>query len=56
MRSSVGQRNSTQRNSVNRSRKGEVLSETMRGIEELTEADYEFGFSTDLDTDVAPPG
>ncbi|MCL4135525.1 UNVERIFIED_CONTAM: hypothetical protein GTU68_048619 [Idotea baltica] len=28
----------------------------MRGIEELTEASYEYGFSTDLDTDVAPPG
>ena len=25
-------------------------------IEELTESDYEFGFSTDLDTDIAPPG
>ena len=32
------------------------MSETMRGIEKLTEADYEFGFSTDLDTDIAPPG
>jgi Fe-S cluster assembly protein SufB len=32
------------------------MSETMRGVEALTEASYEFGFSTDLDTDVAPPG
>ena len=32
------------------------MSETMRGIEKLTEAEYEFGFSTDLDTDIAPPG
>ena len=32
------------------------MSEATREIEELTEASYEFGFSTDLDTDVAPPG
>ena len=32
------------------------MSETMRDIEKMTEASYEFGFSTDLDTDVAPPG
>ncbi len=32
------------------------MSETMREIEELTEAGYQYGFSTDLDTDIAPPG
>ncbi|MDG2233956.1 MAG: Fe-S cluster assembly protein SufB, partial [Ilumatobacter sp.] len=32
------------------------MSESTRTIEELTESDYEFGFSTDLDTDIAPPG
>ena len=32
------------------------MSETLREIEELTEAEYEYGFSTDLDTDIAPPG
>jgi len=37
-------------------RKGFLMSETMRGIEELTDASYEYGFSTDLDTDVAPTG
>ncbi len=32
------------------------MSETLREIEELTNAGYQYGFSTDLDTDVAPPG
>ena len=32
------------------------MSESTRTIEELTSSDYEFGFSTDLDTDIAPPG
>jgi len=32
------------------------MSESTRTIEELTESDYEYGFSTDLDTDIAPPG
>ena len=32
------------------------MSETMRDVEALADASYEFGFSTDLDTDVAPPG
>ena len=32
------------------------MSETLREIEELTEAGYQYGFSTDLDTDIAPPG
>ena len=32
------------------------MSETLREIKELTEASYEYGFSTDLDTDIAPPG
>ena len=32
------------------------MSETLREIEELSEASYEYGFSTDLDTDIAPPG
>jgi len=32
------------------------MSESLREIEELTEAGYEYGFSTDLDTDIAPPG
>ena len=32
------------------------MSETMQGIEELVDASYEYGFSTDLDTDIAPPG
>ena len=32
------------------------MSESTRTIEELTSADYEYGFSTDLDTDIAPPG
>ena len=32
------------------------MSETLREIEELTQAGYEYGFSTDLDTDIAPPG
>ena len=32
------------------------MSESTQTIEELTESDYEFGFSTDLDTDIAPPG
>ena len=32
------------------------MSDSTQTIEELTESDYEFGFSTDLDTDIAPPG
>ena len=32
------------------------MSDTLREIEELAEASYEYGFSTDLDTDIAPPG
>ena len=32
------------------------MSETLRSIEEMTEASYEYGFSSDLDTDIAPPG
>ena len=32
------------------------MSETLRDIEELTNAGYQYGFSTDLDTDIAPPG
>ena len=32
------------------------MSESTQTIEELAESDYEFGFSTDLDTDIAPPG
>ena len=32
------------------------MSESTRTIEELTSADYEYGFSTDLETDIAPPG
>ena len=32
------------------------MSDTLREIEELADAGYEYGFSTDLDTDVAPPG
>ena len=32
------------------------MSEAMREIEELADASYEYGFSTDLDTDIAPPG
>jgi len=32
------------------------MSETLREIEELTNAGYQYGFSTDLDTDIAPPG
>ena len=32
------------------------MSDQLRQIEELADASYEFGFSTDLDTDIAPPG
>jgi Fe-S cluster assembly protein SufB len=32
------------------------MSEALRGIDELAEASYEYGFSTDLDTDIAPAG
>jgi len=32
------------------------MSDSTQTIEELAESDYEFGFSTDLDTDIAPPG
>ena len=32
------------------------MSETLREIKELTDASYEYGFSTDLETDIAPPG
>ena len=32
------------------------MSETLREIEELTERGYQYGFSTELDTDIAPPG
>ena len=32
------------------------MSEVLRDIEEMAEAQYEYGFSTDLDTDIAPPG
>src|SRR6056297_1852198 len=32
------------------------MTETMTEIEQLTQAGYQYGFSTDLDTDVAPPG
>jgi len=32
------------------------MGETLREIEQLTEAGYEYGFTTDLDTDIAPPG
>ncbi|HSP27712.1 MAG TPA: Fe-S cluster assembly protein SufB, partial [Ilumatobacteraceae bacterium] len=32
------------------------MSDTLREIEELTNAGYQYGFSTDLDTDIAPPG
>ena len=32
------------------------MSNMLQSIEELTEASYEYGFSTDLDTDIAPPG
>ena len=33
-----------------------AMSETLREIEELTNAGYQYGFSTELDTDIAPPG
>jgi len=33
-----------------------TVSDSTRTIQELTSSDYEFGFSTDLDTDIAPPG
>ena len=32
------------------------MSETLREIEELTERGYQYGWHSDLDTDVAPPG
>jgi len=32
------------------------MSETVRDIEKIADASYEYGFSTDLDTDIAPPG
>ena len=32
------------------------MSDTLREIEELANAGYQYGFSTDLDTDIAPPG
>jgi Fe-S cluster assembly protein SufB len=33
-----------------------LMSETLREIKEMTDASYEYGFSTDLETDIAPPG
>ena len=32
------------------------MTDQRQQIEALADASYEFGFSTDLDTDVAPPG
>jgi len=32
------------------------MTDQKQSIEDLTTSDYEFGFSTDLETDVAPPG
>jgi Fe-S cluster assembly protein SufB len=32
------------------------MSESTRTIEELTSSEYEFGFSSDIETDIAPPG
>ena len=32
------------------------MSEALQEIKDLTDATYEYGFSSDLDTDIAPPG